>query len=235
VGLGVAGDFDERGSADQLFHGIEDFHEDLPYLSFLKKLQGIIAASSAHTDKNTAERRRMDFCVKKTGFLAAVLVTAALLGGFAPVFGEQSPSHGVQGGRISLSEEETELLIRTVSAAAGGSMRIDEQKGKDSRKTAASYAARVGIIATVLNRLEDPRFPASVPLIIISDRTFPDTASAEEIPQWDRLLTQAALEAALMGFDPTNGALYFSTPTEKVNRFSVTCEMEGYSFGVPEE
>ncbi len=177
------------------------------------------------------------FGVKRTGFLAAFLVTAALLGGFSPVFGEQAPTHGVQGGRVSLSEEETELLIRTVSAAAGGSMRVDEQKGKDSRKTAASYAARVGIIATVLNRLEDDRFPNSVPLILISDRTFPDTAASEraEIPQWDITLTKAALEAALLGFDPTNGALYFSTPTECVNRFAVTCEMEGYSFGVPAE
>ncbi len=174
---------------------------------------------------------RMDFCVKKTDFAAAFLVMAVLFCGCAPIRAEMvSPREAV-----FLSGEETELLVRSVSAAAGGSMRIDEQREKDSRKTAASYAARVGIIATILNRLKDPRFPNSVPLIIVSDRTFPDTASAGKIPEEDMALTRAALEAALLGFDPTNGALYFSTPTERINPFSVTCEMEGYSFGVPEE
>ena len=133
---------------------------------------------------------------------------------------------------VYLSPEEAEFLVRSVAAAAEGSMRID---GRDNIKVAASYAARVGIIATVLNRLVDPRFPNSIPQIIASDKTFSSTAPAAKISDYDIALTYAALDAALQGFDPTGGALYFSTPVDSVNRFSVTCEMEGYLFGVPPE
>lgn len=135
--------------------------------------------------------------------------------------------------RASLTEEEAELLVRSAAFAARGSMRIAEQEEHDRTRTAASYAARVGIIATVLNRLDDPRFPDSVTLIIASDRTFSEAAPAVEQSESDLSLTRAALDAALHGFDPTNGALYFSTPGDRVNTFTVTSDMDGYLFGVP--
>ncbi|MBE6597866.1 MAG: cell wall hydrolase [Ruminococcaceae bacterium] len=131
----------------------------------------------------------------------------------------------------SITEEEADFLIRSAAFAAGGSMRLE---GRNNTNTAASYAARVGIIATVLNRLSDPRFPDSVTEIISSDNTFSKIAPAANIPSRDLEVTKSALDAALMGFDPTDGALYFSTPRVHCNRFAVTCEMGGYSFGVPE-
>ncbi len=133
---------------------------------------------------------------------------------------------------ISLSEEEADYLIRSAAFAAKGSMHIH---GRKDTRPAASYAARVGIIATVLNRMDDPRFPDSIPYIIASDRTFSPAAPAAALSEYDLELTRSALEAALQGFDPTGGALYFSTPAVHCNRFAVTCEFGGYSFGVPEK
>ncbi len=154
----------------------------------------------------------------------SVIIAAMLL------FGVGQPALADSPRKISLCEEEAELLVRSAAFAARGNMGID---GRGNTRTAASYAARVGIIATVLNRMSDPRFPESVSMIIASDRTFSRTASAVHLSEQELTLTRDALEAALDGFDPTNGALYFSTPTEQVNRFTVTCVFEDYSFGVP--
>lgn len=134
-------------------------------------------------------------------------------------------SHG------QLYDEEADLIVRAVAFASRGSMRI---AGKNPERTAAPYAARVGMIATILNRMADPRFPDSAARVIFSDKTFSPTAFAVEFSDDDLALTRAALETALNGFDPTDGALYFSTPTEWVNRFAVTCAFGGYSFGVPQ-
>lgn len=164
----------------------------------------------------------MDFYRKTVHWAAAILVIAVLFGGRV----------SANELRFFLTSEETELLVRSAALAAGGSMRID---GRDNIKSAAPYAARVGILATVLNRLEDSRFPNSVPQIIASDKTFSGTAPAVPISDYDMKLTYAALDAALRGFDPTNGALYFSTPTAWVNEFIVTSEMDGYAFGIPAE
>lgn len=131
-----------------------------------------------------------------------------------------------------LYDEEADLIVRSVAFASRGSRRI---AGRNQTRTAAPYAARVGMIATILNRMADDRFPDSAALVIASDKTFSQMAPAAEIPAYDLELTRAALETALKGFDPTDGALYFSTPTEWVNRFAVTCEFGGYSFGVPQE
>lgn len=143
---------------------------------------------------------------------------------------------GAQEPRAFLAPEEAEFLVRSVAVAAEGSMRID---GRDSIKAAAPYAARVGMIATVLNRLSDPRFPNSVPQIIASDRAFSPIGSvasgvlAAEISDYDMEITYAALDSALRGFDPTGGALCFSTTADESRDFTVTFEIDGYSFGVP--
>ncbi len=131
---------------------------------------------------------------------------------------------------LALSEEEADFLVRSAAFAAKGSMHT---RGKNDSRPAASYAARVGIIATVLNRMADPRFPDSIPWIITSDKTFSPAACAVRLTDRELALTKAALEAALAGFDPTGGALYFSTPTTWCNPFAVTCQFDGYSFGIP--
>lgn len=164
--------------------------------------------------------------IKMTAFSVAVILLFFVMGENSAVYSAEIDDRG----QITLTEEETNYLVESVALAAGGVMRIE---GRNHIKTAAPYAARVGIAATVLNRLKDPRFPDSIALIIASDRTF-SPASAVNVDERDLDITLAALEAALSGFDPTNGALYFSTPTEQSNQFIVTCEFGGYSFGVPE-
>lgn len=168
--------------------------------------------------------------------ICALLIGLCVLcaGGAAAVIPENAPETGTVSSSPEgkLYEEEAELIVRTVAFASQGSMRI---AGKNQTKTAAPYAARVGMIATILNRMADDRFPDSAARVIASDQTFSEMAPTAEIPEYDLELTRAALDAALRGFDPTDGALYFSTPTEWVNRFAVTCEFGGYSFGIPQE
>jgi len=137
----------------------------------------------------------------------------------APPVPDQSPTVEIP----SLCEAEADLLVRSAAAASRGNSR-----------TEASYAARVGIIATVLNRMADSRFPDSAVRVISADRTFSRTAPAGIFSEEELALTRSALNAALRGLDPTDGALYFSTPDTWVNRFAVTCEIGGYSFGVPQ-
>lgn len=143
----------------------------------------------------------------------------------APPVSDQSPILPVNSGKTipPLCEAEADLLVRSAAAVSRGNSR-----------TEASYAARVGIIATVLNRMADPRFPDSAVRVIAADRTFSRTAPAGEFSENELALTRSALNAALRGMDPTDGALYFSTPGIWVNRFAVTCEIGGYSFGVPQ-
>ena len=117
---------------------------------------------------------------------------------------------------VRLSAEETDLLVRSVAAVTEG----------------APYAARVGIAATVLNRLHDPRFPNSIPWIIISDAAFP-LAASHHVSEAELTLTRAALDAAMTGLDPTHGALCFSTPSQRAIPFNETCAIDGYRFGVP--
>lgn len=168
--------------------------------------------------------------VPRDFFLSALLVGLCLSCFFGVRAAAREPSGDANVPRESLCEEEAELLVRAVAFVARGSMR---SAGKGSARVAAPYAARVGIIATVLNRMEDARFPNAVVRIVASDRTFSRMAFAVEIPERDLELTRAALQDALDGFDPTNGALYFSSPETWVNRFAVTGSIGGYSFGVP--
>ncbi len=168
----------------------------------------------------------MDVFLKMLWYLLIVILTLGLCFICADVILASTAE-----AELILSEEEADFLIRAAAVAAKGSMHL---RGRNDTAPAASYAARIGIIATVLNRLSDPRFPDSIPWIITSDKTFSAIASAVPVSEQDLALTRDALEAALAGFDPTGGALYFSTPTARCNPFTVTCELDGYAFGIPE-
>jgi len=81
----------------------------------------------------------------------------------------------VNGQEIKLYPEDADFIVRAVAGETSGSTRA---AGKKFRGEAAPYAARIGIIATVLNRMADPRFPDSAVRVIISDKTFSDTNAA---------------------------------------------------------
>ena len=82
------------------------------------------------------------------------------------------------------------------------------------RGVAASYpdvgfGGRVGLCAVVLNRMEDDGFPDTAAGVIayFGDGCF---MKLDEPDEKLRRLTEDALEMALAGADPTDGALYFT-------------------------
>ncbi len=135
-----------------------------------------------------------------------------------------------RGKELSLCEAEEEYLIYAVAFESRGTDRV---AGKAFRGESAPYAARIGMIATIFNRMIDPRFPDSAARVIAADRTFSDSAVGDALSERELDLTRAALRCAMDGFDPTEGALYFSTPRRWVNRFDVTCTIGAYHFGSP--
>lgn len=188
----------------------------------------------------------------------------------------QSPSQvrvfTIHGKELRLYGEEAEMIVEAVSFAAGGSMRLTRNEPSGE---AAPYAARVGIIATIFNRMADSRFPDRASRVIAADPTlraltsltgqtrrnggmsghwrpaaldfvkswkyynkmkynstnYKKSATVEKDENFNIQLTNAALEAALTGFDPTCGALYFRLPGEEEVPFTVTCEIGGVRFG----
>jgi len=92
--------------------------------------------------------------------------------------------------------EDTEYLVRAMTQECG---RYD-----------IPYAARVGIAAAVLNRMEDDRYPDTAAAVIDAWDVF---HSAEEypVPDYEReyRLCMDACRSAEAGADPTGGALNF--------------------------
>ncbi len=71
-----------------------------------------------------------------------------------------------------------------------------------------SYAARVGIAAVILNRVEDSRFPDTAAGVIASWDKF-DIRSTVVVDEREYRLCADAYSIAAYGADPTGGALYF--------------------------
>lgn len=75
------------------------------------------------------------------------------------------------------------------------------------------YQGKVAVGAVIVNRLENPAFPKSVPGVVFE----PDAFEAVTNGQYTRPLTKeslAAAEDALNGQDPTSGALYYWNPVK---------------------
>jgi N-acetylmuramoyl-L-alanine amidase len=101
-----------------------------------------------------------------------------------------------------LSWAEIDLLARLVRAEA----------------EAEPFAGQVAVAAVVLNRVRSPLFPHTVAGVIFEPRQFE--------PVWNgRIYLPAgptayrAVTAALSGWDPSRGALYFYNPEKASSRF----------------
>lgn len=99
---------------------------------------------------------------------------------------------------------ELELLARVLAAEVGD----------------RSYAAQAAVGAALLNRLADPRFPGELGAVI-GDAGL--RAVSGEIPT----RSLRAARAALMGVDPTQGAVWWGERGIE----NVTAEFDGVAFG----
>jgi N-acetylmuramoyl-L-alanine amidase len=93
----------------------------------------------------------------------------------------------------------SELLARVIRAEA----------------EAEPYTGQVAVGAVILNRIQNAKFPKTIAGVIYQPHAFESVSNGQiNIPATDS--TRKAARAALNGWDPSGGALFFYNPT-KVN------------------
>ncbi|HEX6988244.1 MAG TPA: cell wall hydrolase [Bacillota bacterium] len=105
-------------------------------------------------------------------------------------------------GATAFSGADLDLLARLVQAEAGGE----------------PYAGQVAVAAVILNRLEHPLFPDTIPAVIYQPQQFEPVDNG-----WINLPAGAVAYRAVLdavnGWDPSYGALYFFNPNKVTNAF----------------
>lgn len=155
--------------------------------------------------------------------LAAVTFWGAVLGSFPPggpgsgdagamaVPGEetgeapgeaQGPEEDSPAKRIEPTPEEVKLLARTVYSEARGE----------------HFTGQVAVAAVVLNRIADPDFPGSVSGVIFQPWAFTAVYDGQFWLEPNREAYRA-VETALEGYDPTDGAVYYYNPVTATSRW----------------
>lgn len=117
-----------------------------------------------------------------------------------------STSSGATVGKYTLSTSDINLLARLVSAESSGE----------------PFEGQVAVASTILNRLKDPRYPNTIPGIVYQI----DNGRYQYSPVLDGRInlpaTASALKAvqqAINGWDPSNGANGFYNPAKTTNKW----------------
>ncbi len=95
---------------------------------------------------------------------------------------------------------EFDLMARVISAEAKGE----------------PYIGQVAVGAVILNRVEHPHFPKTIPGVIFEPDAFTAVSTGHI---WDSPAQSSirAAQDALAGWDPTGGALYYYNPAKATN------------------
>ncbi len=80
------------------------------------------------------------------------------------------------------------------------------------------YIGQVAVGAVVLNRVEHPSFPNTIPGVIFQPGAFTAVLDGQMFRQPNSTSIRAAVDA-LSGWDPTGGALYYYNPRRTTNRW----------------
>ncbi|HWI60750.1 MAG TPA: cell wall hydrolase [Symbiobacteriaceae bacterium] len=80
------------------------------------------------------------------------------------------------------------------------------------------YEGKVAVAAVILNRTLDKRFPDSVAGVVYQTHAF-ESVSNGEIYRGTTQDCYKAARAALSGWDPTNGSVFFYAPAKTSNAF----------------
>lgn len=83
---------------------------------------------------------------------------------------------------------------------------------------AEPYEGKVAVAAVILNRTVDKRWPDSVAGVVYQTHAFESVANGEIYRGTSEECYKAA-RAALAGYDPVNGAVYFFAPAKTNNAF----------------
>jgi N-acetylmuramoyl-L-alanine amidase len=83
---------------------------------------------------------------------------------------------------------------------------------------AEPYEGKVAVAAVILNRTEDNRWPPSVAGVVYQTHAFESVPNGEIYKNTTEECYKAA-RAALAGWDPSNGSVYFFAPAKTSNAF----------------
>ena len=103
---------------------------------------------------------------------------------------------------VRLSDQEVKWLAQMIYAEARGE----------------PYLGQVAVGAVILNRLKSPQFPNTLYGVLFQRNAFQPVKNGAFFNEPDEKAYRAAYEA-LMGHDPTNGALYFFNPRQSNDKF----------------
>ncbi|WP_227763821.1 cell wall hydrolase [Zhaonella formicivorans] len=101
-----------------------------------------------------------------------------------------------------VSAEEFELLAKIV---------YGESRGEP-------FKGQVAVAAVVLNRVKSPKFPNTIKGVIFQPGAFTAVVDGQAYLNPDETAYKA-VQAALDGWDPTNGALYYWNPAKTTNKW----------------
>lgn len=114
-----------------------------------------------------------------------------------PMGNGQPSQQQISRGQERPSGADIELMARVVMA---------ESRGEP-------YVGQVGVAAVLLNRLNDPRFPKTISGVIYQPGAFEPVDNGLLLRSYPSQQQFNAVRDAIDGYDPTGGALYFSTPS----------------------
>ena len=103
---------------------------------------------------------------------------------------------------VKLSDQEVKWLAQMIHAEARGE----------------PYIGQVAVGAVILNQLKRPLFPNTLYGVLFQPNAFQPIRNGSFFREPSEKAMRAAHEA-LMGHDPTNGALYFFNPRQSSDRF----------------
>lgn len=106
-------------------------------------------------------------------------------------------------GVVLRDANDLHLLARIVAAEAGGE----------------PYEGQVAVAAVLLNRVKSPSFPNSVAGVVYQPLAFESVMNGLIWRVNDLSTAERAARAALSGWDPTYGSLFFWNPSKPVSRW----------------
>lgn len=80
------------------------------------------------------------------------------------------------------------------------------------------FTGKVAVAAVILNRVDSPKFPNTLAGVIYQPLAFESVSNG----QYTRPVSDEAIraaQAAMNGWDPTGGALYFWNPYKRVSKW----------------
>lgn len=95
-----------------------------------------------------------------------------------------------------ISQADIQLMERVVFAEAQGE----------------PYQGQVAVAAVILNRIKSPDFPNTISQIIYQPRAFESVSNGSIWKKQPDTSAKRAVQDAINGSDPSNGALYFYNP-----------------------